>query len=103
MTWRQHVVYDPAMASQNRWRLADSGDGIRVRFRMASEPDRVVDLTLDEAKLRAIDGDTFCSAPQKSADWDGAIEFVLRGAPEPIVLALRQALANANTDPPPAA
>lgn len=100
-TWRQHTIYDPAFSAVNRWRLSDAGDALRIRFRMASEPEHVVDLSLSEARLRLLDSDTFATAPLRVPECIGLVEFVLRGAPEPIVAAIRSALETSPTGRPP--
>ena len=91
-TWRQHTLWDPGIATVNRWRISDAGDALIVRFRMASEPEHVVTLPLAEAKPRAIDGDTFVTKALEIQECVGRIEFVLRGAPDHVVSCLREAL-----------
>lgn len=91
-TWRQHLVYDAGFSAPNRWILMDGGAGIRVRWRFASEPEHVLDLPLKEARMRLLDSETFCTAPLIVPECAGRVEFILRGAPEPIVTCLREAL-----------
>ena len=99
-TYRQHLIYDAGFSSPNRWLVMDSGDAIRVRFRFASEPEKVETLTLDTARLRMLDVDTFATAPLEIPECAGRIEFVLRGAPEHVTTALRQALETSPTGRP---
>jgi hypothetical protein len=100
-TWRAHTLYDPAFSLCDRWMLNDPGTGVRVRFRMASGPEHVVELTFTEARLRMLDSETFATAPLRVPECVGHIEFILRGATEPIARAIRSALETSPTGKPP--
>lgn len=86
-TWRQHLIFDPVCSRVDRWSLW--GGTIHIRFRMASGPEHVVDMTLEDARLRMLDGETFATAPREVEGCVGRIEFVMRGAPEHITDAIR--------------
>jgi hypothetical protein len=87
-----YLVHDPAFSRPNVWRLADSGTAVRVRLRMASGPEHVFDLALGDLRLRAHDEDTFIAGPMPLEGLLGRVEIVMRGAPEEVSAALREAV-----------
>jgi hypothetical protein len=62
---RVTVHYDPSFARPGTWILNDRGDGVRARFKLGEEPERVVDFEI--RRLRPFGGGRVFASPVDGA------------------------------------